>query len=75
LLHTLKQSIKERANYQRVTQNVSAAEKVQVRLNVALFQNDARDFDQHNLNDFYNSYAFKKEFRKENNEIVTLEKV
>ena len=42
---------------------------------MALFQNDARDFDQHNLNDFYNSYAFKKEFKKENNEIVTLEKV
>lgn len=58
LLHTLKNSIKERANYQRVTQNIAPDQKIQVRLNTALFQNDARDFDQHNLNDFYNSMVF-----------------
>ena len=42
----------------RVTQNVAPDQKIQVRLPVALFQNDARDFDQHNLNDFYNSQIF-----------------
>jgi len=42
---------------------------------MTLFQNEARDFDQHNLNEFYTSYAFKKEFKIENKEIVTLEKV
>jgi len=75
LLHTLKKTVADRAHYERVLKGVDGDTKIDMKIKQSHFQNEANEFAQHNLIDFYNSRAFKNEFKLVGNEIVSLNKV
>lgn len=75
LLHTLKNAAKNQAVYERALSGLDETEKVQVKVKIDFFENEAREFARHNLIDFYKSQAFSKEFRIEQDQIVSINKV
>lgn len=75
LLHTLKIAAKNQAVYERALSGLDESEKVQVKVKIDFFENEAREFARHNLIDFYKSPAFSKEFRIEGGNIVSINKV
>ena len=75
LLHTLKNAAKNQAVYERALSGLDETEKVQVKVKIDFFENEAREFARHNLIDFYKSQAFSKEFRIEQDQIVSINKM
>jgi DNA replication licensing factor MCM2 len=75
LLHTLKNAAKNQAVYDRALGGMDETEKVQVKVKLDFFENEAREFARHNLIDFYNSPAFLKEFKIDQAHIVSINKV
>lgn len=62
LLHNLKNVVKERAIYNKAMEGIDELEKIKVSFKKNLFEDNCREFARHNIADFYNSYAFKKDF-------------
>lgn len=46
-----------------------------MKLPISIFQNECKEFGQHNLDTFYKSSSFTKEYKLEGNNIVPLQKV
>jgi hypothetical protein len=63
LLHTLKNVAKNQAVYDRALNGLDENEKIQVKVKLDYFENEAREFARHNLIDFYKSPAFAREFK------------
>lgn len=50
-------------------------EKIDVQVPIDTFEHEARDFANHNLQDFYKSSHFNKDFKIEGRHIVTTTKI
>lgn len=68
------QLVKERAIYEKVLRGIEDAERVEVRIPIDQFEHEARDYG-HNLNEFFKSGAFLKEFTIEGRHIKTTTKI
>lgn len=75
LLHTLKNCAKQQAIYERALKGLDETEKVDVKVRLDVFENDVREYAKHNLIDFYKSPAFVREFKMENGEIKSINKI
>jgi len=75
LLHVLQKIMQNRAQYNRVVQGIDEHEKIQVKIALNYFESEARDYDRGNMVEFYNDERFKRSYRMEGNEIVTLHKI
>jgi hypothetical protein len=52
----------ERALYMRFTKGMDESERIDVQIPLEQFENEARDFNQHNIQEFLKSGLFSKEF-------------
>jgi DNA replication licensing factor MCM2 len=75
LLHTLKIAAKNQAVYDRALNGLDETEKVQVKVKMDFFENEAREFARHNLMDFYKSAAFLREFKIDKDHICSINKI
>ena len=75
LLHTLQKMVKERAVYEKILKGIEEAEKIEVQIPMDQFENEARDFSHHNINEFLKSAVFNKEFNIEGRHIITTTKI
>lgn len=75
LFHTLQKIVRDRAIYEKAIQGLDDMEKVIVKVNLDYFENETKDFSSHNRIDFYKSAKFLKQYRLEDNKIVTINKV
>ena len=75
LLHTLKNAAKNQAVYDKALNGLDESEKVQVKVKLDFFENEAREFARHNLIDFYKSPAFAREFKIDKDHILSINKV
>ena len=75
LLHTLKKMVTERAIYEKIIRGIEDTEKVEVHIPVDQFENEARDFSHHNVQEFLKSSFFNKEFKIEGRNIKTTAKI
>jgi len=67
--------MQNRAQYNRVVQGIDEHEKIQVKIALSYFESEARDYDRGNMVEFYNDERFKKFYKMEGNEIVSLHKI
>ena len=56
-------------------QGIEDSQKIQVRIAVHLFESEAREYSRNDFHTFYNDEKFKKHYKIDNNEIVTLHKI
>ncbi len=54
---------------------IDESDRIDISINMDQFEHEARDFNQHNIQDFLLSSMFKKEFRCEGRNIKTIAKV
>ena len=74
-MHTLKKMVTERAIYEKIIRGIEDTEKVEVHIPLDQFENEARDFSNHNVQEFLKSSYFNKEFRIEGRNIKTTAKI
>lgn len=74
LLHTLKNCVKDRAIYQKALEGLQDEDRLFVRVPQEHFEHEAREFNRHNLMDFYQNPIFQKHYKIEGKDIVTLHK-
>ncbi len=71
LMHTLGKLIKERAVYNRFTNNLDDDAAVEVAIPMELFENSVHDFNVHDMMQFYKSSAFDSDFVIDKRQIKT----
>jgi len=75
LLHILQKCVQNRSHYQRVTGGIEVHDKIQVRVATQMFEAEARDYNRSNFHQFYQDEKFKKSYKIDGNEIVTIHKI
>lgn len=75
LIHVLQKSVSEKAYYEKVVRGLEEHDRIEVVVAIELFEHEARDFTTGNINEFYRSPAFLKDYRIEGRNIKTLNKV
>lgn len=75
LLHVLQKSVSEKAYYEKVVRGLEEHDRIEVAVAIEQFEHEARDFTSSNINEFYKSPAFLKDYRIEGRNIKTLTKV
>lgn len=72
LLHTLKNCVKDRAIYQKALEGLQDEDRVFVKVPQDNFEHEAREFNRHNLMDFYQNPIFQRHYKIEGKDIITL---
>ena len=67
--------VNERAVYQKYMSDGDEGAKVDVQIPSEQFELEARDFQYHNISEFYKSSQFTKLFRVDGRNIKTIQKV
>lgn len=75
LLHSLNKLVSEKALYDRYVKGLGDDERIEVTIPMEQFENEARDFNQHNINDFLKSSLFSKGFTIDGRHIKTIGRV
>jgi DNA replication licensing factor MCM2 len=75
LLHILTKVAQDRAIYEKIMRGIEEVERVEVSIPIDQFEYEARDFTNSNINDFFKSQAFAKEFHIEGRLIKTTTKI
>lgn len=75
LFHTLKKMIDQKAIYERYMKQLADDERIEVSIPIESFEHEARDFQHHNISEFFKSSHFNKDFKMEGRLIKTLHKV
>ena len=65
----------DKAIYDKMCKNMEETEKIDVAIPLDIFENEARDFSNHNVSEFYKSSVFNKEFAIEGRSIRTQAKI
>ena len=72
LYHILTKLAQERAVYMKYSKGIEETERLHVEVSLAHFQREAKDFPEHNVEKFFNSSYFTKEFKLEAPNIRTV---
>jgi len=72
LFHTLKKITEQRALFEKYKRGIEETERIHVEIPKHVFMEEARDFQQHNVEQFFLSSLFTKEFRLEGDSIKTV---
>lgn len=75
LIHTLKKIVNDRAIYERALKGIEETERVHVRFTKDQFEHEVRDLARHGILDFYNTDAFKKDFKLEDEKFIVTKKM
>lgn len=75
LLHILQKLVKTRAQFNKVMQGIDEYEKIQVKVPIQQFEAEARDYDRSNFLQFYQDDKFKKNYKVDGNDVVTIHKI
>ena len=72
LYHILTKLAQERAVYMKYSKGIEETERLHVEVSLAHFRREAKDFPEHNVEKFFNSSYFTKEFKLEAPNIRTV---
>jgi DNA replication licensing factor MCM2 len=75
LYHTLCKLVNEKAVYEKIVRGVEDLEKVEVKIPIEQFEQEARDVQAHHMTDFLKSSLFVKEFVLEGRYIKATTKI
>jgi hypothetical protein len=67
--------VEERAIYEKILKGVEESEKIEVHIPMEQFEHEARDFSHHNVNDFFKSSMFNKDYKIDGRFIKTSTKI
>jgi hypothetical protein len=75
LLHTLRKEIDTRAMYMKFTKGIEETDRMFVELAKNVFLDQVRDYNQHNVEQFFQSSLFTKDFKLEGDYIKTVREI
>lgn len=75
MYHTLSKLVTQRAVFTKYSKGVEETDRIHVEIQKHNFMDEARDFNQHNIDQFFQSSLFTKEFRLEADVIKTVREI
>lgn len=75
LYHTLMKTADRRALFQKFQKGMEETGRIQVEIPKHVFVDEARDFNQHSIEQFFHSSMFTKDFRLEGETIKTVREI
>ena len=75
LIHILSKLANQKAMFAKYTRGIEETDRIHVEIPKHTFLDEARDFNQHNIEQFFQSSLFTKEFRLEADTIKTVREI